>query len=240
MEVPVKYFVLCPAEEHNTLKAVILDFDGLILDTETPLYLSWQEVCAAHGVPMDHAWWAVRLTAHSDPPEAYVLLEERSSRPIDREQLHRARAARELSLIEDQALLPGVLEVISQAKALSLRIGIASNSERSWVTRHLSRLGLLGEFDQIRCRDEVANPKPDPALYLAVLSALGVSPHQAIAFEDSPVGVAAAKAAGVFCVAVPNTVTSGLDFPSADLLIPSLAGFSLISLMGRSSIPRLE
>jgi HAD superfamily hydrolase (TIGR01509 family) len=220
-----------PAKEYITLKAIILDFDGLILDTETPLYLSWQEVCAAHGVPMDHSWWATRLTAHSDPPEAYALLEERSSIALDRDRLRKARTTREFQLIEEQAVLPGVVDLISQAKALSLQIGIASNSERAWVTGHLSRLGLLREFDQIKCRDEVPNPKPSPDLYLAVLEALGVSPQQAVAFEDSPVGVAAARAAGVFCVAVPNSVTRGLDFPAADLIIPSLDGICLANLI---------
>lgn len=213
------------------MKAIILDFDGLILDTETPLYRSWQEVCEHHGVPMDHAWWAIRLTAHSEPPEAYALLEEHSTIPIDRDQLHRARSARELQLIAEQKLLPGVLEVIAQARALSLRIGMASNSERAWVTGHLSRLGLLQAFDQIKCRDEVPRPKPNPDLYLAVLAALGVSPQQAIAFEDSPVGAAAARAAGVFCVAIPNSVTRGLDFPSADLVVPSLADVSIADLI---------
>jgi HAD superfamily hydrolase (TIGR01509 family) len=211
--------------------AIILDFDGLILDTETPLYLSWREVCEAHGVPMNHSWWATLLTAHADPPEAYALLEEHSSIPFDRDQLRKVRTAREFQLIADQSLLPGVVEVISQAKTLSLRIGIASNSERARVTRHLSRLGLLKEFDQIKCRDDVSNPKPSPDLYLAILEALGVSAQQAIAFEDSPVGVAAAKAAGVFCVAVPNSVTRGLDFPSADLVFPSLAGVSIADLI---------
>ena len=215
----------------GTPAAIILDFDGLILDTETPLYASWQEVCEAHGVPMEHAWWANLLTAKADPPEAYDLLEQRSSLPFDREQVRTARYARELQLIEEQALLPGVAELISQAKALSLRIGIASNSERAWVTGHLSRLGLLESIDQIRGRDDVLHPKPSPDPYLAVLEALGVAPGQAIAFEDSPAGVAAAKAAGVFCVAVPNTVTRGLAFPGVDLVVSSLAEVTLEELI---------
>ena len=211
--------------------AILLDFDGLILDTETPLYTSWQEVCDVHCVPMDHTWWANLLTAKADPPEAYDLLEQRSSLPFDREQVRTARYARELQLIEEQALLPGVAELISQARKLALCIGIASNSERAWVTGHLSRLGLLESIDQIRCRDDVLHPKPCPDPYLAVLEALGVLPGQAIAFEDSPAGVAAAKAAGVFCVAVPNTVTRGIAFPGVDLVVSSLAEVSLERLL---------
>lgn len=216
------------------MKAVILDFDGLILDTETPLFTSWKEVCEGYGVSMDPAWWANLLTAQAEPPEAYAYIEERASVGIDREQIRRTRAARELHLIAAQTVMPGVAGVISQTKALSLRLGIASNSERTWVTEHLERLGLLGEFDAIRCRDQVARPKPWPDSYLAVLEALGAAPGEAMAFEDSPVGVSAAKAAGVFCVAVPNAVTKQLTFPLADIILPSLAEVSITRLIDAS------
>ncbi len=218
------------------MPAIILDFDGLILDTETPLYVSWQEVCEAHSVAMEHAWWAPLLTAKADPPEAYDLLEQRSAHPFDREQVRRVRSARERELIAKQELLPGVAELISQARAMALRIGIASNSERAWVTGHLARLGLLTAIDQIRCCDEVLRPKPYPDSYLAVLEALGVPGGQAIAFENSPGGAAAAKAAGLFCVAVPNPVTKDLEFPGADRVIPSLAGVSLQDLLNSFGI----
>jgi len=217
--------------EKHTLAAIVLDFDGLILDTETPLYVSWQEVCEVHHVPMDHAWWASLLTAQADPPEAYDLLEQSSTIPFDRGLIRQTRYARELELIAGQKLLPGVPELIAQARALSLRVGIASNSERAWVTGHLARLGLLEEIDQIRCRDDVLHPKPSPDSYLAVLEAYGIPAVQAIAFEDSPAGVTAAKAARLFCVAVPNAVTRSLAFPTADIVVPSLAEVSLEGLI---------
>jgi len=213
------------------MAAIILDFDGLILDTETPLYRSWQEVCEEHGVAMDHAWWAIQLTTLADPPDAYAYLEKHSATPFDREQVRKRRQARELQLVESQILLPGVSEVISQAKALAFPLGIASNSERAWVTHHLARLGLLDQFDQIKCCDEVRHPKPSPDVYLAVLEALNVLPQEAITFEDSPVGVLAAKSAGVFCIAIPNAVTKGLDFTLADLVLSSLAGVSVADLV---------
>ncbi len=217
--------------ENKAVAAIVLDFDGLILDTETPLYASWQEVCEAHDVAMDHAWWANLLTTQADPPEGYDLIERGSAVPFDRERIRQTRYARELELIAGQKLLPGVSELIAQARTLSLRVGIASNSERAWVSGHLSRLGLLEQIDQMRCRDDVLHPKPAPDPYLSVVAALGVSARQAIAFEDSPGGVAAAKAAGLFCVAVPNPVTRSLAFPGADLVVPSLAVVSLNGLI---------
>lgn len=218
------------------MKVVILDFDGLILDTETPLFVSWQEACERHGVSMEAPWWANILTAHADPPEAYALLERSSAIPVDRDHLRQVRSARELQLIAQQPLMPGVPELIAQARVLSLSVGIASNSDRAWVTGHLSRLGILAEFRALKCRDEVPHPKPHPDLYLALLDQLEATPRGAIAFEDSPVGVEAAKAAGVFCVAVPNAVTSRLAFPSADVIAPSLVGLSLKDLTEAASV----
>jgi beta-phosphoglucomutase-like phosphatase (HAD superfamily) len=108
---------------------------------------------------------------------------------------------------------------------------VASNSERAWVTGHLSRLGLLAPFDAIVCADDGTAAKPDPALYLAALDALGVQAAEAIAFEDSPAGILAARRAGVFCVAVPNPITATLPLSLADLVFPSLGDVSLQRLL---------
>jgi len=94
------------------------------------------------------------------------------------------------------------------------------------VVGHLERLGL-NQWDCIRCRDDVARAKPDPDLYLAVALELGVAPAEAVAIEDSPTGCLAARAAGLYCVAVPNRMTADLDFDAADVRLDSLADVSL-------------
>jgi beta-phosphoglucomutase-like phosphatase (HAD superfamily) len=112
-----------------------------------------------------------------------------------------------------------------------VRIGLASSSSCDWVQNHLTRLGLIGYFDSLRARDDVVLAKPDPALYLSVVSDLGVPPHQALALEDSPNGIRAAKLAGLYCVAVPNHLTSQLDLDEADLRLTSLAEIRLEALL---------
>jgi beta-phosphoglucomutase-like phosphatase (HAD superfamily) len=114
---------------------------------------------------------------------------------------------------------------------MGLFIGLASSSSGNWVKGHLTRLGLLDYFDVLRTREHVALTKPDPALYLAVLDELGVTPNQALALEDSPNGIRAAKRAGMYCVAVPNYLTRQLDLSEADLCLTSLAEISLESLL---------
>ena len=114
---------------------------------------------------------------------------------------------------------------------MGLRLGVASSSTNEWVKGHLARLGILESFDCIRCRDDVANAKPEPDLYLAVLECLGVRASEAIAIEDSPNGVLAAKRAGLRCVAIPNSITAQLDLGQADLLLGSLDEVTLAELL---------
>jgi beta-phosphoglucomutase-like phosphatase (HAD superfamily) len=124
-----------------------------------------------------------------------------------------------------------VVERIAEAKALGLKLGVASSSTTDWVKGHLARLGILERFDCVTCRDDVANVKPEPDLYLAALECLGVAASDAIAIEDSPNGVTAAKVAGMRCVAVPNSITARLDLSHADVILASLADTTLLDLV---------
>jgi HAD superfamily hydrolase (TIGR01509 family) len=213
--------------------ALVFDFDGLILDTESTDFESWQEVYRAHGCELRLEVWADcvgRPAGHFDP---YEHLQRISSRPIDRDRIRRERSARlpELNLL--QPILPGVSEYLHAARDLGLKVGLASSSDRAWVHGHLGRLGLLSYFDAIKCVEDTGAHKPDPAPFLAVLDALTVPPDRAIAFEDSPHGIAAAKAARMLCVAVPNPVTRHLDLTRADYVLESLASLPLSALLSR-------
>jgi HAD superfamily hydrolase (TIGR01509 family) len=212
------------------IRAIVFDFDGLILDTEEPVYRSWLEVYEAHGEELPFERWVqiVGSTTTGFHPQHH--LEERLGRSLPKEVLDR-RIGRRTELVLAQKLLPGVVQHIDQAKALELKLGVASSSTADWVRGHLSRLGILEKFDCLRCRDDVANAKPEPDLYIAVLECLGVSATEAIAIEDSPNGVAAAKRAGLRCVAIPNSITAKLDLSGADVLLRSLAEITLADLL---------
>jgi HAD superfamily hydrolase (TIGR01509 family) len=185
------------------ISAIVFDFDGLILDTEEPVYRSWLEVYEAHGEQLPFERWVriVGSTTAEFHPQHH--LEERLGRPLTNEVIER-RIGRRTELILAQQVLPGILQHIDAAKSLGLKLGVASSSTRDWVSGHLDRLGILAKFDCIRCRDDVTSAKPAPDLYIAVLDCLGVSASEALAIEDSPNGVIAAKSAGMRCVAIPN------------------------------------
>lgn len=213
------------------IQALIFDFDGLILDTETPLFQSWQELFSQYNCQLSLATWSETIGTAEVIYDPFVELEKQLGSPLDREALATKRLAREIALINAQPIMPGVKEYLLQANALGLKIGLASSSSRQWVTSHLERLGLIGYFNCIRASDDVAVTKPDPALYRAVLAQLKLAPQEALALEDSPNGVLAAKQAGLFCVAIPNPLTSHLSLSHADLILPSLVGYSLETLL---------
>jgi HAD superfamily hydrolase (TIGR01509 family) len=214
------------------IRAIVFDFDGLILDTEGPIYRSWLEVYEAHGEPLPFERWVQTVGSTTAEFHPQHHLEERLGRPLSQEVVER-RIGRRTELILAQQILPGIVQHIDAARSLGLKLGVASSSNRDWVSGHLDRLGILSRFDCVRCRDDVANAKPAPDLYIAVLACLGVSAANAVAIEDSPNGVVAAKQAGMRCVAIPNVITARLDLSQADVLLRSLSEVTLQDLLQR-------
>ena len=213
------------------IRGLIFDFDGLIIDTEMPDFASWQEMFAEHGAELPREMWSPLIGHAIASFDIYDYLEQQAGRPIDRDDVRARRRARYLQMIEAQAILPGVEEWIREAKARGMKVGLASASNTEWVVGHLERLGLHVHFDTVKTRDDVPVGKPDPAVYRAALDALGLTAAEAVAFEDSMNGIAAAKAAGLFCVTIPNAMTHDLDLSAADLRLESLAHLSLDELL---------
>ncbi|MFL6013570.1 MAG: HAD family hydrolase [Gaiellaceae bacterium] len=215
------------------LEAILFDFDGTLLDTESIDLRTWTEVFDAHGVAVPLDRFALRigtLTGPNEFDELGALLDA----PCDRDAVTATRRRRELELLELEPLRPGVGQFLEAARDLGLRVGIVSSSSRSWIQSNLERLGLVDGWATIVCADgDTTRCKPSPALYLEALELLGVAANEAIAVEDSPNGIASARAAGIFCVGFPNDVTSTLDLSQADLVVESLGDVSLADLLER-------
>jgi HAD superfamily hydrolase (TIGR01509 family) len=215
--------------------ALVFDFDGLILDTETCTYEATASIFREHGVEVDRDWWHSILGTANHVHWTDVL-SRRIGRPVDREALVAQREVGRLAVIERLAVCAGVVELLDEAAAAGVPAAVASSSSRSWVERHLVRLGLADRFAAIVTSDDLggdrSRTKPAPDLFLAAAAALGVDPAACVALEDSPNGVAAARAAGMVVVAVPGPMTAGLDLSAADLVVASLADAGL-SRLGR-------
>ncbi len=221
------------------IHGLIFDFDGLILDTELPDFESWQEMFVEHGAVLPLAAWTPMIGTASSF-NLYDYLEQQAGRTIDRADVRERRRQRYHERVIAQAILPGVEACIRDAKQRGLKVGLASASSPDWVLGHLARLGLHVHFDTVKTSADVACVKPDPALYQAALDALGLDAAEAIALEDSPNGIAAAKAAALFCIAIPNTMTRDLDLSAADLRLTSLAALPLTQLLQLVENHRME
>jgi len=203
----------------------------LLVDTESLALRAWEETLDARGVPFPHALW----TGWIGGVGADLAMREHLAELIghaDAEAMRERWWDRHLALVDSAPLQPGVAGYLAEAVRLGLGLAVASSATGDWVAAHLRRLGTHEAFTVVATGDRYP-AKPAPDTYLGALDGLGIPPGQAVAFEDSPTGVTAAKAAGLHCVAVPNPVTAALDFAGADLVVPSLAGIALPDLLAR-------
>lgn len=210
-----------------TIKGIIFDFDGLIVDTETPELKAWQELFRRFDVEFSFDEYAQTIGMIYDDTSALDILESRLSTPIDKARLFKEFKKRKVELIDAQPLRSGVLDVLKSSKSIGLKIGLASSAKLEWVSRYIQKHEINQYFECVRTRENVANPKPDPELYQATLACLGLKARQVIALEDSINGVSAARAAGVHTVAVPNSVTRIFDFSQAHLVLKHLTDIPL-------------
>ena len=218
------------------VRAFLFDFDGLILDTELASRAGWELLYREHGHELPADLWATLVGTTHAPWDPRAHLEELVGEPLEWDALNERRYAHEIALIEAEELRPGIAEYLAAARQDGLKRAIVSSSTRSWVDMHLERLEQAVGWNAICTADgDPTRAKPAPTLYLEALELLDVAAREAVAFEDSPHGVRAAKAAGVFCVAIPNEVTRdlGLEEAGADLVLGSLADLPPDDLFAR-------
>ncbi len=216
------------------IAAVVLDFDGLILDTETPVFEAWRAAFREHGQELSLDDWQHSLGTNGGfDPMARLL--DLTGGAVDREavlsEVHEANRR----ACDAQPLLPGVETLLAEAQGLGLGRAVASSSSRAWVLGWLARHGIGERFQVVCGRDDVARVKPAPDLFLLAAERLGRAPAACLVFEDSPNGMRAARAAGMRCVAVPNALTRQLSLPDPDLVVASLAERSLAAILAELS-----
>jgi len=218
------------------IRALVFDFDGLVLDTESALIDSYAAVHARHGLPFDRARFQESV-GHADYAfDPWHAFEKRADRAV----LEEERRERNRELDRSLPILPGVVELLDAARTLPLRLGVASNSRHPHVEGHLGRLGLRDRFEFLACREDVPSPKPEPDVYRLVLNRFGLRGHEAVAFEDSQTGILAAARAGLRTVAVPGRASVHHDFSRADLRVASLAGLDLPGVLARLGGPEIR
>ena len=206
----------------DRFEAVVFDFDGVIVDTETAVYEAWQEFFREHGadLPMPLYIGCVGSDHGSWDPKAYF--ESTTGLRPDWPAVLEKKKLRTLALLEGHGPMPGVRSTLETMAGAGLRLTVASSSSHQWVDGWLGRLGLAGFFHSTHCRDDVEKVKPAPDLFLRAAVAAGTDPARMLVVEDSRHGLAAARTAGMTVLAVPNTITASQDFSGALAVVPSL------------------
>ena len=216
------------------IRAFLFDFDGLIIDTETASRAGWEWLYAEHGHQLPPEEWRRLVGTTGAPWSPMDHLEELVGEPLERDALNERRFAHELTLIEAEELRPGIAEYIAAADRLGLKRAIVSSSSRGWIDMHLERLERDFGWQAIVTADrDRRRAKPSPTMYLEALELLDLAAEEAVVFEDSPNGVRAAQAAGIFTVAIPNAVTRDYGLDEANLVLDSLADLPPDELLAR-------
>lgn len=221
------------------IKAAIFDFDGTIIDTEMPAYLTWCEIFHRYNVELPLEVW-MGCVGGGTPFDPVGFLEERIGGSVDRNTIEQERNRIYLERVHLQPLRSDIVAYLLDAKKMGLKTGVASSSSRQWVTTHLQHRGLLTLFDVIKTREDVDRVKPDPALFQAVMDEFGIEGEEGIVFEDSRNGLLAAKAAGLYCIVSPGELTKHLDFREADFVLTPDSGPNLPTLIEQLSPVREE
>ncbi len=214
------------------IAALIFDFDGTILDTETPIFEEWSDEYRRFGQELEIALWARGIGTHGTVDFA-VQLAQLIGDGHDPKALRQGVRSRVRSRLQDQPLRPGIESLLDDAEKTRMPAAIASSSTSGWVETWLDHHGIRDRFGPICGRDHVERVKPAPDLFLLAAERLGADPAACLVFEDSPNGVLAARAAGMPCVAVPNPVTCHLEMPEAELQVESLGGLRLDEILSR-------
>lgn len=215
------------------MRALLVDFDGVVIDSETSDYEAWRFVYARHGVEMPRAEWVARIGSDGSGFDPLAHLVERARGPLEVEELQADRRRRRDELLYALRPLPGVVDWLEAGRAAGLRLAIVSSSPHEWVDGLLRHVSLRSHFELLVTREHVSQVKPHPELYETALRRLGIDAHEAFALEDSPNGVRAATRAGLRCVVVPGPMTRDLAFDAAHLRLGSLAEQSLDQVLAR-------
>lgn len=213
------------------IKALIFDFDGTMLDTETAWLKAYQNAYRRQNQELPQDLYAPSIGSGQHVFQPVEHLMGYMQLPINLDALRSSIHHDFEQYMAHEQLRPGVAEYLREAKAFGLKLGLVSTSFRKRVDAYLDQLGLTHCFDYICTPEDVQRPSPEPDMYLHTLNRLGVKPREAIAFEDSPNGVKAARRAGVYCVLTPNQVTAQLEFQPVHYRLESLAELELLDLV---------
>lgn len=212
------------------IKAVIFDFDGLILDTETAWYDAYKTVLKEQfqfDLPLEEF---VKCVGSNDTVLSTYLVQAIGNH-IEIDDIKRQTGALHAQAMKEAEPCEGVVTYLADAHAAGLKIALTTSSTLGWVTKHLTNLNLLSYFDHLITKEDVKHVKPAPDLYLKTIEVLDIEPSEAVIFEDSLNGLHAALEAKLATVIIPNPVTTSSPFENYHLKLTLMADMRLHDIL---------
>lgn len=216
------------------IKALIFDMDGTLVDSELIHYKAWKEILANHGVSHFPFEGFISYVGTSNEKLARDYIQS-DGLDTSIERLVCEKQGIYLEMISGIKLLDGVEAAIRKYFG-NFRLAVASSSDCVELEKILKTTNIRSRFEQVIGGDLVGRKKPDPEIYLKTASLLGLAPQECVAFEDSESGLAAAKDAGMFVVAVPNRLSKHHDFSRSDLIVDSIDKVDELTLRSFSTV----
>ncbi len=210
-------------------RALLFDLDGTLAETDSLHLPTWVDVLGPHGIEVDEAFYMENISGRSNGEIVRDLLPN-----LSREEGKEIADAKEASFREragELEPLPGLLDLLGEARGRGLKTALVTNAPQENVEAILLAIELGEFFDEVVLSDEVGQVKPDPAPYRAALDRLGLSPEEAIAFEDSTSGISSAVGAGIPTIGIASTQDpeklrrAGAFMVAKDFADPELRGF---------------
>ena len=200
--------------------AVIFDFDGVILDSETPEYESHRRIYERCGASLTVEEWCdcIGIYAEGHEERWFTRLCELVDQAPTPEQYEAERRRHFIELVPREPRR-GIRELLEALSAANVPTAIASSAPARWVVPAAERIGMTPLFRTIVSGSDVARGKPAPDVYLEAARRLGVDPALSVAIEDSGPGLASARAAGLKTVAIPHWLTERHELSGADLRV---------------------
>lgn len=194
----------------------MFDCDGVLVDSEPISYLAWAAAIARYGHHLTPAEFAVTVGT-TDERVAIDWAPQLGCDPVE---LHEAANEEFRLRCSDAELFPDSLAL---RESLTVPSAVGTNSQRWRLDLILSATGLDSLFAHTVSVDDVERPKPAPDIYLEAFSLIGVDPTDGLVIEDSPAGIAAARATGAFVVAVDRGELDAVELQGASVVVPTLA-----------------
>jgi HAD superfamily hydrolase (TIGR01509 family) len=215
----------------SALAAVIFDFDGVVLDSETPEYESHRRIFERCGAALTPGEWCDQIGLWSEGHEErwHSRLCQRSPRAPGWTAYEAEKHRLFLELVPPGPM-HGIRELLDRLAAAGVPAAIASTAPARWVVAAAGRIGLRDRFNAIVTADDVKRRKPAPDVYLEAVRRVGADPERSVAIEDSAPGIASARAAGLRTVAIPHWLTEAHDLAAADLRVAHAGELTLDNL----------